>query len=220
MSSVIDVYWSFRSPYSYLVTPDLLRLREEFDVTVKLRPVLPIALRAKATIFDARDKKRPRYIVMDARRRAEFLGLPFRWPSPDPVIQDRETYEVAADQPLIWRLTGLGIEAERRGKGIDLAYEVAALLWSGARDWDQGDHLSGAVAKAGLDLNDMETALREIDVPAEVEKNHQALDAAGHWGVPTMVFDGEPFFGQDRIDTLRWRLDQAGLTKSANATGA
>ena len=128
MSSVIDVYWSFRSPYSYLVSPDLLRLRDEFDVNVKLRPVLPIALRAKATIFDARDKKRPRYIVMDARRRAEFLGLPFRWPSPDPVIQDRETYEVAKDQPLIWRLTGLGIEAERRGKGIDLAYAVGGAI--------------------------------------------------------------------------------------------
>lgn len=211
MATVVDVFWSFRSPYSYLVTPDLLRLREEFDVTVKLRPVLPIALRAKATIFDARDKKRPRYIVMDAGRRADFLGLPFRWPSPDPVIQDRETYEVAKDQPLIWRLTGLGIEAERRRKGIDLAYAVAALLWSGARDWDQGDQLSGAVAKAGLDLKDMETALREIDVPAEVEKNHTALEAAGHWGVPTMVFDSEPFFGQDRIETLRWRLEQAGL---------
>ena len=216
MSSVIDVYWSFRSPYSYLVTPDLLRLREEFDVTIKLRPVLPIALRAKATIFNARDKKRPRYIVMDARRRAEFLGLPFRWPSPDPVIQDRETYEVAKDQPLIWLLTGLGIEAERRGKGIDLAYAVAALLWSGARDWDQGDQLSGAVAEARLDLKDMETALREIDVPAEVEQNHQALEAAGHWGVPTMVFDGEPFFGHDRVDTLRWRLEQAGLRNQAH----
>lgn len=88
MSKNVDVYWSFRSPYSYLVTPDLLRLRDDFDVTVKLRPVLPIALRAKATVFDANDKKRPRYIVMDARRRAEFLGLPFRWPDPDPVIQN------------------------------------------------------------------------------------------------------------------------------------
>jgi len=29
--------------------------------------------------------------------------------------------------------------------------------------------------------------------------NQDALKAAGHWGVPTLVFDGEPFFGQDRI---------------------
>ena len=40
------------------------------------------------------------------------------------------------------------------------------------------------------------------------------LEEAGHWGVPTMVFRGEPFFGQDRVDTLRWRLDQCGLGKN------
>ena len=57
MATLVDVFWSFRSPYSYLITPDLLRLREEFDVTVKLRPVLTIALGAKASSFDARDKK-------------------------------------------------------------------------------------------------------------------------------------------------------------------
>ena len=38
------------------------------------------------------------------------------------------------------------------------------------------------------------------------------LRAAGHWGVPTMVFEGEPFFGQDRFDHLVWRMAQKGLT--------
>jgi len=36
-------------------------------------------------------------------------------------------------------------------------------------------------------------------------------DAAGHWGVPLMVFEGEPFFGQDRVDALLWRMEQRGL---------
>ena len=214
MSSIIDVFWSFRSPYSYLVTPDLLRLRTDFDVAVRLRPVLPIALRAKATLFDATDKKRPRYIVMDARRRAEFLGLAFKWPNPDPVIQDLETYEVPDDQPLIWRLTSLGVEAERRGKGIDIAHAIATMLWSGTTDWDKGDHLAHATASVGLDLAEMEASISPDAVKAEVEANHQALEAAGHWGVPTMVFEGEPFFGQDRIDTFRWRLENAGLKLS------
>ena len=44
-----------------------------------------------------------------------------------------------------------------------------------------------------------------------VEDNQTAHTAAGHWGVPTVAFQGEPFFGQDRLDVLRWRLDQAGL---------
>lgn len=51
MTHAVDVFWSFRSPYSYLVTPDLLRLREDFQVDVHLRPVLPIALRTKDTLF-------------------------------------------------------------------------------------------------------------------------------------------------------------------------
>ncbi len=210
----VDVFWSFRSPYSYLVTPDLLRLRSDYDVDVRFRPVLPIALRAKAAVFDASDKKRPHYIGMDSHRRAEFLGLPMVWPNPDPVAQNMETFEVLDEQPLIWRMTGLGIEAERRGKGIDFAHAASALIWSGTKDWDKGDHLAKAASQIGLDLGDMEAALKDLDVKAEVDKNHAALEEAGHWGVPTMVVNGEPFFGQDRIDTLRWRLDKLGLKKT------
>ncbi|QLC22277.1 2-hydroxychromene-2-carboxylate isomerase [Parasphingopyxis sp. CP4] len=214
MSETIDVFWSFRSPYSYLVTPDLLKLRADYDVAVVLRPVLPIALRAKQSIFDASDKKRPQYIVMDSMRRAQFLGLPFTWPQPDPVVQDMATFEVPEEQPYIWRLSSLGVEAERRGRGIDFAYHVSTLIWGGTRGWDQGELLAEATADAGLDLADLEAAIAGYDVRAEIERNHEMLEAAHHWGVPTMAFKGEPFFGQDRIDTLRWRLDQAGLQKN------
>jgi hypothetical protein len=30
-----------------------------------------------------------------------------------------------------------------------------------------------------------------------------------------MVFEGEPFFGQDRFDQLKWRLEQKGLARRA-----
>ena len=50
---------------------------------------------------------------------------------------------------------------------------------------------------------------------AVVEENQTAQRAAGHWGVPMMVFGGEPFFGQDRFDQLKWRMEQAGLAKKA-----
>lgn len=214
MPANVDVFWSFRSPYSYLITPDLLRLRNDYDVSVTLKPVLPIAVRDKASVFDASDKKRPRYIFMDSLRRAEQLGLPMSWPNPDPVIQDMETFEVPDDQPLIWRLTGLGVEAERRGKGIDFVFAAAALIWGGTPDWDKGSHLQHAASQAGLDLADMEAALQQYDVRAIVEGHHAQLEEAGHWGVPTVVFEGEPFFGQDRVDTLRWRLDQKGLRRT------
>jgi len=39
------------------------------------------------------------------------------------------------------------------------------------------------------------------------------VDLLGHWGVPTFVFESEPFFAQDRIDLLLWRMQGKGLTK-------
>ena len=53
----IDVYWSFRSPYSYLATPDLLKLEADYEVELSLRVVLPIAIRAKSSLFDSSNRK-------------------------------------------------------------------------------------------------------------------------------------------------------------------
>lgn len=214
MTEPVDVYWSFRSPYSYLVTPDLLRLREDYDVDVRMRIVYPIAIRDPSLVFDPANRNKSRYIVLDSRRRADYLGMPFVLPArPDPIVQDRATMAVAAEQPYIHRLSALGIEAQRRGKGLELVVEVSALIFGGTEGWDQGDHLRDAVARAGMDLAELDAAIEGGDQLEEVERNQQALTEAGHWGVPTMVVRGEPFFGQDRIDTLRWRLDQYGLKR-------
>lgn len=217
MSTVIDVYWSFRSPYSYLVTPDLLQLRDDYDVDVHLRPVFPIAIRTKGTLFDDESgKQKVGYILMDMMRRAEMLGMPLAFPNPDPIVQDMKTFTVADDQPFIYRLTALGVEAEKQGKGIEAAAVIARLIWGGTKDWDQGTLLADALASVGLDLAAMEEAMQHYDWQAVVEHNHEALNQAGHWGVPTMVLNGEPFFGQDRIDTLRWRLNKLGLRKQTH----
>lgn len=38
-------------------------------------------------------------------------------------------------------------------------------------------------------------------------------DVPGALQAPTFVLDGEPFFGEDRIDTLRWHLSKIGLQR-------
>ena len=214
MSEVIDTYWSFRSPYSYLATPGLLELREDYDVEIALRIVLPLAVRAPERVFDPDNLKPMLYIVMDSQRRAEYLGIPFTFPArPDPVVQDWKTLTVPAEQPYIYRLCKLGVEAQRRGKGLEVAAVISRLIMGGTENWHEGDHLANAVASTGLDLAELDAAIDQGDHLAEIEQNQLALEAAGHWGVPTMVVRNEPFFGQDRIDTLRWRLDQYGLKR-------
>ncbi len=214
MTETVDVYWSFRSPYSYLAIPDLLRLREDYNVDVALRVVLPIAVRDPERVFDPNNLKPVLYILMDSQRRAEHLDIPLRFPpNPDPVVQDLETLSVAREQPYIYRLCNLGVEAQRRGEGLDFAAAVSRLIMGGTDNWNQGSHLANAAASVGLDLAELDAAIIDGDHITEIGQNQQNLEAAGHWGVPTMVVRGEPFFGQDRIDTLRWRLDQYGLKK-------
>ena len=93
------------------------------------------------------------------------------------------------------------------------AHEAAQLIWGGADNWHEGDHLAGAAERAGLALAelDAEIAAQPEDFDTQIAANQQALEEAGHWGVPTLVFDGEPFFGQDRIDMVKWRMEQKGL---------
>ncbi len=42
----VDVYWSMRSPYSYLVLNRLVWLNSNYNVNVNIRPVLPVAVRS------------------------------------------------------------------------------------------------------------------------------------------------------------------------------
>ncbi len=81
--------------------------------------------------------------------------------------------------------------------------------------WNEGDHLSRAAAAAGFDLAAMDKAIAaDPDRYEKIIANNE-LDHAksGHWGVPTFVFENEPFFGQDRIDLLVWRMESRGLTR-------
>jgi len=213
----IDVFWSFRSPYSYLATPRLVRLSAEYDLDVAVRPVLPIAVRLP-TFFKQVNPLWPPYLLRDTMRIAQYLGINYGWPRPDPIVQDGITREVAAKQPYIYRLTRLGIAAVERGRGLAFIDQVSQVIWSGkVVGWHEGPHLAEASARAGLDLAELDAAVGAdpAHFDAMIADNQGALEAAGHWGVPTMVFEGEPFFGQDRIELLVWRMQQRGLRPRA-----
>jgi 2-hydroxychromene-2-carboxylate isomerase len=215
MTFVVDVYWSFRSPYSYLATPRLAQMETEYDLTVNVRPVYPLAVRS-GEFFSQVNPLWIGYLMRDTMRLSEMLGLPYRWPRPDPVVVDMKTRAATPNQPYIHRLTRLGCAAAEEGRGLPFLKEISHTIWSGTIDgWHEGDHLAKAAARAGVDLAalDAKIAADPDKYEAIIAENQKAHQAAGHWGVPTMVFENEPFFGQDRLDVLLWRMKQRGLEK-------
>ncbi|WP_338445637.1 2-hydroxychromene-2-carboxylate isomerase [Pelagerythrobacter marensis] len=209
-----DLYFSFRSPYSYLAVGRYRSLAEQYTVDIALRPVYPLAIR-QPDFFERNHPNWLRYTFLDMARVAQFYGIPFGVPRPDPILQDIATRKIAAEQPYIHRITRLGQAAARRGHGLAFAHEAGQLIWGGAEGWHEGDHLAGAAERAGLDLAelDAEIAAEAGELDSEIAANQQALEDAGHWGVPTLVVDGEPFFGQDRIAMAQWRMEQKGLVE-------
>ncbi|PQA88570.1 DsbA family protein [Hyphococcus luteus] len=215
--AVLDIYWSFRSPYSYLAIDRLCHIAGTYDIETKFRPVRPLAMR-EPDFFERGRKQFVPYLMRDFPREAERLGLPFGLPQPDPIDMDMATGRVAADQPLMDRLMALGLAACEKGKGLDFAKAVSARVWTG-KPWSDDAALDAAAAQAGLDLAELEAfaRARKDEIAATIEANETG-QLTHHWGVPLMVLDGEPFFGQDRLDSLVWRLDKLGLKRVDGGT--
>ncbi|MBV1933761.1 MAG: DsbA family protein [Parvibaculaceae bacterium] len=213
-SKSVDLFFSFRSPYSYLITPRIVLLEKDYDVSVNVRPVYPIAVRIK-DFFKNVNPMWPPYLLKDTIRIAQMEGMDYAWPSPDPIVMDLATGVVPQEQPYIHRLTRLGVAASEKGKALPFITEIGKLTFGGVKDWHEGDHLAQATARAGLDLSELDQLIidKADHYASAIENNEAGQKAAGHWGVPLMVYEDEPFFGQDRISHLRWRLDQQDLKK-------
>jgi 2-hydroxychromene-2-carboxylate isomerase len=215
MTLAFDLFWSFRSPYSYLATARVRSIVAAYDVTCRLRMVYPIAVRIPG-FFKRVNPLWTRYLMVDVKRTADMEGLPMGPPRPDPIVMNMATGEVAAEQPHIHRLTRLAVAADEAGRGLAFIDEVSRIIWGGVVDgWHEGSHLAEAAARAGLDLAALDHRQMEETVrfEAQIAENQQALETLGHWGVPTFGFEGEPFFGQDRISALLWRMEQRGLQR-------
>ena len=190
----LEIFFSFRSPYSYLAIDRLIAIDQQFAVETRLRPVRPLAMREPDFFERGRPQFVP-YLIKDVAREAERLGIPFRLPSPDPVIMNMMTGVVAADQPLMEIVMGLAVAAVSTGKGLEFAQCVSRSIWGGTDNWHEDDVLAQTLRSADLDLATLQdwvshsgTAISETIADNEAEQlNH-------HWGVPLMLLDGETIF--------------------------
>jgi 2-hydroxychromene-2-carboxylate isomerase len=217
----VDVFWSMRSPYCYIALDRILEMRKKYNIKMNFRPVWPIAIWNPEFFKGIKFMKyRVPYQDLDTARSAFFNKMPYAYPTPDPVKQAPNFGPVKPmkEQDLIKTLTYTAAAAAEMGKGWDYLNQVSRMMWNGTVvNWDKGTHLRDAIQRAGIDADTLlaEIAANPAKYDALVKRNHdlQTTNLAGHTGVPTFVFNKEPFFGQDRMDQLLWRLKRFGLTE-------
>jgi 2-hydroxychromene-2-carboxylate isomerase len=187
MGGSFDMYFSLRSPYSYLAmmrAPDLARL---WQADLVLKPVLPMVMRSLPVPTEKR-----LYIVRDCKREAERLGIPFG-KIEDPVGAGVER--------------GLAIlhHAIPDGKGVDFAQSFHRGVWAEGLNAATDRGLRTMSERAGLDWAYAQDAMADDSWRDAVEKNRQEMFALGLWGVPSFRVGEHSAFGQDRLWQVgRW----------------
>lgn len=185
----LDFWFEFASPYSYLSAMRIDGLAREAGVDVRYRPFLlgPI-FRAQGwttspfNLYPAKG----RYMWRDMERQAATHGLPFRKPEKFPVYSLYATRVALLAENEDWCLPF--IRAVYRANFVD--------------DQDIGDPecLEKILLELGLDSA---TVLRDAGGAAVKdalrERTEQAMEL-GIFGAPTIVADGDLFWGDDRLE--------------------
>jgi len=209
----IDFYFSLRSPYSYLILPRIIMLRDKYGVEVNFKLVYPIAIRMPEFF-----KRRNFFTyfwwkMIDMKLKARKLGMKFVLPPrPDPIKQDVFTGKISPDQPYIFDICHL-LQAAEKGKQLDFALEISSLIFGGGKDWNKDEELVEAASNIGLDFHEIKkrAAENENQIIEEIKANQKDQLNAGHHGVPLSVYKNNYFFGQDRFNDLVEELKKDGL---------
>jgi len=196
MSGMIDFYYEFASPYSYIAAQRLPALAAIVGRRVCWRPVELRKVWEAQGVLDAygeiRKVKRG-YIQADAGRVAADLGIAFKVPATFP------------PDTTLARLAVHGLAA----RNMDLAGVLTLNLWQ--RLWGEGGSISTeedlvAAKPDGLELSELLAAAADPRARDGLDAANSDAIASSCFGVPWVVADGESYFGQDRLDLMERRL--------------
>jgi len=195
MPAPVDFYFDFSSPYSYIASEWIEALAARHARTVRWQAIL------LGATFQAAELKSPvahpikrDYSFRDFARSARYEGVPYAQPEPFPIatqnaarvfwwLHDTHTAESA----VAWAHAGLRAFFAR---GVVL---------------NDGAQLKSLVAEAGFDAQAAEAAWNDPHWKQRLKDVNDAAIAAGVFGAPFFVIDGEPFWGNDRKPQIeRW----------------
>jgi 2-hydroxychromene-2-carboxylate isomerase len=198
----VKMYSDFKSPYAYLAFDPGMSLGERFNVSVRW---IPFQLRLKGkgerSVYS---EYKVKYSYMDARRWAKPRGL---WIRGALKVYDSTAAAIG------------GLFAQNHGRFVDYGREAFRRFFLREFAADQPDAVAQLVESLGLCTQQYLEYFAGEGREAYERCQHEAAD--DHvFGVPFFLFEGEPFWGCDRMALLEQRLTEAGLAIGKKASAA
>ncbi len=195
MKKTVTYFHSLSSPWAYLGGPRFHALVAKHDLDVVLRPTTIVTENGGIPLLTRPDPRRT-YHELELDRWRKRLDMPLvlrpkHYPS-NPEFSARMV--VAADR--------LGLD------GLKLSHALLHALWSEEKDVRLPDVRRAVADGLGMDGAKLVAMAEEPAIVAAWKASHDEAIEAGVFGTPTWVYEGERFWGQDRLEFLDERLGE------------
>jgi len=187
---VLELFYSFRSPYSYLCLKRTFAIAEAFGLTLKIRPVLPMVMRGLQV-----PKSKLIYIAKDTGREARRLGIPYG-KFVDPIGRGVE------------RCLAVFFYAQSEKRERDFLLNAGEAIWARGIDVANDKGMRKVTGRTGLFWPDALAAMQDDAWRLIVEENRESMMESGCWGVPTMRLGDFVIWGQDRDWLLARHIEE------------
>jgi 2-hydroxychromene-2-carboxylate isomerase len=190
----VKMYSDYKSPFAYLAFDPAFALEQRFQIRLRWIPFqLRIKGKGERSLYS---EHKARYSYLDARRWAKPRGLVIRGPL--------KVYDTTP------ALIG-GLFAENQGRLLDYSRKVYEMFFNRELEADDPDAVASVIADLGMSADDYRKYLSgEGALAYQRAEDEAATDNV--FGVPLFFFEGEPFWGHDRLPILEQRLIAANLT--------
>ena len=199
MAAAIEFYFEFSSPYGYIASRLVDGLAERTGRAVNWRPMLlgPV-FKITGSPPLVQIPMKGDYARHDFLRSARYHGVPFRLPDPFPIGT------VAPLRAFYWTQERDPRLAQALAKALFDAYFVQG------RDISAPETTVAVAGSVGVDAAALAAGLADPSVKERAKREVDAAIAAGVFGSPYFIVDGEPFWGVDRIPMLEEWLRRGG----------
>ena len=198
----LECFFDCSSPWTYLGFHNIQPLAADLGVEITWRPILVGGLfnTINPSVYASRENPVPAkqtYMHKDLQDWARYSGINIRWPMSIFPINS------------VKAMRGC-IAADRQGKLVPYARGVFEAYWGLDRDITQDDLLAEIALAAGLDPNEISTAIGSDKIKAELKANGEDLARRGGYGSPTFFVNGDDmYFGNDRMPLIHSSLKAA-----------
>jgi 2-hydroxychromene-2-carboxylate isomerase len=188
MRPAIDFYFDFSSPYSYIASEWIEAVAARHGRAVNWHAILLGATFQAAELKSPVDHPLKReYSLRDFARSAKFAGVPMVQPSKFPI----PTQNAAR---VFWWLH----DSQSRERAVAWAHAGLRAYFTRGVDLSDAAALRDLAAASGVDPAEAERAWTDPVYKARLKRENDAAIAAGVFGAPFFIVDGEPFWGNDR----------------------